>query len=89
MDSLNFDQFGIKPRGTFTRFNVERTYQTMIMKKKLFSKPEKSITICCSKHFEMNWITWKMLDDNAMLKELPSKYQLYLIAQMDGKPLLL
>jgi len=60
-DWMKLYQFGIKPRGTFTRFNVERTYQTLtkwcenFSMKTLFSKQEKSIKICCFKCFKVNW----------------------------------
>jgi len=60
-DWMKLYQFGIKLRGTFTRFNVERTYQTLtkwcenFSMKTLFSKQEKSIKICCFKCFKVNW----------------------------------
>lgn len=48
-----------KPRGTITRFNVERTYQMMIemtKKKNALCKQEKnSQNFCSKKYFELKW----------------------------------
>lgn len=78
-----------KPRGTITRFNVERTYQMMIemtkKKKNALCKQEKNNQNFCFKNI-LNWNEernelWRCFIE--ILEETSSKSKLCLIAQMD------